>query len=555
MVGKAVESDEKLKPYGVVNKVYLLGRHNSEYENALRVLQFLIDVPLFVSSQSFTIIDPNKWYKIFIQLFKYFPYPTLFYSIFSNSTDVIERVGQEYAYDDGLCKSETPKILKQALQAYCNDDAPGWICSNLLFFSKELLVAVKPSVWEKHFMYIWEHYVLKHYNKLSVRDALSIFACSAIQHIASRKNKLRVLQDCLIRAKENTSLTIHFLYYLRIRKGAISPDTQNIVEDFISNIGNIEEFTIAGNIYPILSKDNIKNLSRRLSSFICNGATVPTMALPAICYFVQKSGIDQAPIKFAIINSNKLWDNGLHESGASPVDYIKFTSIQSRLRWKQDEIRQVYAKLKDSFNTVVSSRYYKEDNDSFPHLINYDNLFEEMQLFLQKNETVLQKKESDYKEIANKVSNGLNEKRGFVNIAEALVSDDDNQVVQGVKTLSINITLHGINSNMKDVELLIDRILFKRREGLATCIDYLAYILNTYCRGDELSDETIDKISLIVSIYNKDILQNLNIAIPAATLNFVHIATYLKQKSRNSDSINYWLDMKSSNRFNNLRQA
>lgn len=555
LIELVVKSEEKLKPYGVVNKVYKFGQYDSEYEDALRVLQFLIDVPLFVSYQSFTIIEPSKWYKVFTQLYKYFPYPTLFYSICSNSADVVKRIGQEYAYDDSLYKSETPKILKRILLAYCNDDTPSWIRSNLLYLSKELLIAVNPSVWERLFMCIWEHYVLKYYDKLDTRDSLSTFASSAIQHMISRKNKICVLQDCLTRVKENTSLTINFLYNLRIRKGVITQETQNVVEDFISKIADIKEFTVAGNIYPILSSNNIKTLSKKLSGFISNRADVPIMALPAICYFVQKSGIDQTPAKSAIINNRKLWGNGIHQSGASPVDYIKITSIQSRLKWRQNEICQVYAKLKDSFNTVVYSKYYKEDKDSSFFPMHYDNLFEEMQLFLQTNANVLQKKESDYEEMVSKVANELNEIRGFVNITEALVSDDDSQVVKGVKALSINIMLNGIGNNMIDVVLLIDRILFKRKEGLATCINYLAYILNTYCKEYELSDESIDKIALIVSIYNKDILQNLNIAIPAATLNFVHIATYLKQKGRNSDSINYWLDMKSSKRFNNLRQA
>jgi uncharacterized protein YdhG (YjbR/CyaY superfamily) len=85
----------------------------------------------------------------------------------------------------------------------------------------------------------------------------------------------------------------------------------------------------------------------------------------------------------------------------------------------------------------------------------------------------------------------------------------------------------------KEINLLIDRVLFKQKEGLQRCLDDLA-----------------EKLKSVVQLYTKETLQNLELNVPVAAEYLIQISEFLvKHKYK---PVEYWSDLKKSGRFNNL---
>lgn len=549
----ALRENKKLKPYGYQGEEHLLNKDNSDYEKALRFLQFLIESPFFVGINiglSIGTIDAQKWYAIAKRLFEEFPYPVLFYSLQCQSADVIKRIGQEYAYSDKLLEQkDTSKILKLLLSAYTNEFTPQSLQINILTIAKELFVAVKPCIWEESFMVIWNNIVTPHYEEISRYTELFKFACQALRCVHSNEYKAQIVITCLTEEKKNTESTIDFLYHLNLRRNSIAATQklQMAIGQFISAINDPMEFIIAGNIFPLLDKKTCQNISLKIRNII-KGNKIPPRCLKPIAYFAKQTKNNQTVVKLAIINNKKLWNNGIKGTNATaPIEYIELSEIKNLIKWTGSEIKSIYDKLKTSFKQLIENRCYNEEFDFFP--LDYRGLLEEMFLFLTDHEKDLIKVE-DYQMILQQVDSERKRKRGFVNVNEALISDDPKDVGNGLYQLSIDIANSSIEQHDLSINLLLDRILFKRKEGLTSCLGHMVYYLKRYYKT--LPSFVMEKLLLITQIYTKDTLQELDLEIPVAVKYLIDIAGILSKAGCKSNSIQYWLRLKRQHRFNIL---
>jgi hypothetical protein len=550
---KATNEKEDLKPYGYNGKTYQFGKSNTDYGNSLRVLQFLIEFPIFLKIKNyFEVINPKDWYKIFRQIFQEHPFPALFYSIQCTSEDVLKRIGQEYAYSDRLLKKEVPQILDCMLSALVDKDTPTFLESNLFELSKELFVSVKPSKWERSFLIIWENKVYPFYEKIESHFAIYKFVCTALQYVSSEDCITRILVDCLKMEKQNKNNTIAFLYYLKVPKKNVLSNIslQKEINRFVSNIDSDKEFAIADNLYPILSLRNINAVATKINKII-KGESVSEIAFGAATYFAKISKKNPQQVKQALISNKKLWGNGISGESASRTDFIRLSSLKKNIKWDKDELCIIYGKLKESFNQVINSHWYNDEKTMKFLPMKYDDLFDEMLRFI----TDYQKKlsaESDFSEIRTKLTTELEELRGYVNINEALISDDSDKIVHGLNQLYNNIITSKIQYHEASIDLLLDRILFKRKERLESCIDYIAYYLSRYYTKKNLSTAMIEKLQLILKIYTKETFQELDLEVPSNVKHLIQISDSLRKMGYGSEYIKYWLSIKKSKRFNNL---
>lgn len=553
-IDKVIIKNEDIKSYGSNGKTYQIGGTNNNYEYSLRVLQFLIESPVFTGFYNYTVlIDEKEWFPVFKNIFEKYPFPALFYSIQcpSLSKEVIKRIGQKYAYSDNL-QTKLPLLLEVMLNALIKQDTPYFLRDNLFEISKELFVTVKPVEWEKQFLNIWNVEVCPNYNNLKTRMSIFRFVCTALQYIELKKTKTIIISNCLDKAKQNEDISINFLYYLNISKSPIrvDHDLQNKIDLFVSGIEGPKEFTIAGNIFQILSPKNKKTILSKIDDEIIEKALATDYTLSPIAYFAKNSKGEILPkLKQAIIKHKRLWNNGIHEKSASPANFIKLSSLRKDINWNKEETLEIYAKLKNSFNQMIVSPYFKEKNDPFFPLFKYNDLLNEMIEFIDDYRKELST-ESDILEIRTSIITKFQELGKDIDVNKALLSDDNEKITNGLNLLYQNILKSKIEDYEISINLLVDRILFKKKEGLGNCLQYLAYYISEKYNKNNISGEMIEKLQYMLNVYTTKDLQDLELDVPSNAKYLIQLSESLDNMGYNSND--YWLALKKSRRFNNL---
>ena len=578
---KATEQDHEPKPYGDTRITLHFGQENEGYENSLRVLQFLIEGPFCLRFNGWMeTISMKDWYPVFKNLFEEYPFPILFYSLQGTSEDVLRRVGQEYAYSDVLSETKTNvKLLDCMLDALLCEDTPEFYRDNLYRISQELFVSVEPSCWEQKFSNIWDRFVLPEYAKMkdSKNSCKFKFICSGLKFIRSKAYKTKFILDCLQNEKKNKQNTIDFLDNLQVseKEIEITPELRLAIDTFCQQLDNVLEYRIAGNIYSILSSTNITDIAVKMKKLV-HGDSLSMEVLIAISKFSKISGKQKQFVKQVIIGNKKLWDNGIGEELPSDRKFIKLSSLKGMVDFAENDIKTIYQKLKGSFNQVISDKDSLK-NDSSCYLY----LFKEMLWFIRDNEKVLSQEtdlpsvESELKERIKKsisdllvkdalfsdnpsiIKSGspqLEEKFkeciGDADLEKALLSDDASKVASGLDQLKNEINRKGIDEFPKEINLLIDRVLFKRKEELQRCLNYLVYFLSNFYNNEDLPKDLAEKLRSVVQLYTKETLQNLELNVPAAAEKLVQISEFLVK--HRYKPFPYWSDLKESGRFNNL---
>lgn len=548
LIKQATQEKEDIKPYGDNRKTYSIGGKNVKYEQSLRVLQFLIESGTMISFRSFwTFIDAKDWYKVFSVLFEEYPYPILYYSLQCNNNDILKRIGQDYAYSDNLYQKKLPDILDRLLTCILSDATPNSFIKPILIIAQELFVSVKSTVWEVKFMNIWENIISPHYEEIEEHNEYYKFVCKGLPFISRNSNKIKVIRDCMIHAKSKQDVTINFLYFLHINRIKLPPEVSLMVDSFVDEINSPKEFTIAGNIHSLLSPANYTCISKKIK-LIISGDNVPEVALSSASYFAKDSEENRSAIKRAIINNHLLWDNGIRDQSASPAGFIHFSKIGKNLDWEKTEIENVFGKLKTKYNELIESRWYKKDGHG-PFLpMGYESLLEEMYRFLCDYEHLLCD-HTDYQNIKISVLAELNKNSQHENVNKLIISDDHSEVFSGLNQLYRDITTSNIEEHLSSVYLILDRIIFKKGEGLLGCFDYITFYLKRYYSSKEFPLEMSQKLLIVMDIYSQEVIRNLGLEVPKATKYLIAISDSLKKHHCQSESIDYWQELKKSKRF------
>jgi len=547
IVKQATQEKENIKPYGYSGKTHYIGGQDTKYEHSLRVLQFLIESGTMIYYVPWPFMDEKKWYKVFHELFEEYPYPTLYYSIQCSNKDILKRIGQDYAYSNTLYKKELPDILDKLLNCILSDTTPAFFKKNILVIAQELFVSVKTNKWEATFMKIWENIILPHYQEIEEYNDYFKFVCRGLMFLSRKNNKIRVVFDCMTHAKANQKATINYLYFLNIVRINLPSNVSLAIDKFINEIDNPEEFTIAGNIYKLLSPENIICIKEKIARIIPNN-NIPKIALKSASYFAKDSKENRSIIKTAIINNNLLWNNGIMGHEASQANFIHFSEFVENLKWEKTEIENIFEKLKTKYYQLRESHWYKvDDKSSFLHM-GYEPLLNEMFLFLYNYEHFL-RTNSDYQKIKESILAELNNKYKHKNVDRLIISDNPSEMISGLNQLYQKILISNIEEHLSSIYLIIDRMIFKRMEGLIACFYYISFYLKKYYSSEKIPVEMSQKILTIMDIYPQEFIQKLGLDVPKATKYLIAISDSLKKHHIQSESINYWQKLKKSKRF------
>lgn len=549
-VNEATKTKNELKPYGWSGTISYM-QNNAEFESALRFMQFMIESGLRITLGCYVFINEKEWYKIFRNLFVFFPYPTLFYSIQCSNKDVLKRIGQDYAYEDRL-QDNLPQILTMLLQYLLSENKTILDVRSVLIIAQELFIAVPPSEWEKQFMEIWDKILLENFEDIDRNDDWYKFANSGLKYIKTSKSITKIISDCL--SHSTKSETIDYLYNLdgiRKRSLKVETDLQRKIDIFVDEISNDNEFVIAGNIYKLLNKKNLDMISGKIKK-LKTKKSIDYQRLYSISYFAKSSTLDINIVKHIILSHCNLWDNGLLDKGATLPSYIALSRFGNNIKWTRIELVEIFHKLKSSFEKLSSSTYfYKNDTDGdiFSNLLNYTPLLDEMNMFLTKYKIILQTIEG-YDTISKSVYSELVSRREYVDIYEALCSDIHSNVITGLNQMYRDTQERGFENYSMEINLLVDRILLKKASGLLVALEHAENYLKKYYVKELFTESISRKYLLMLKMYQGDTLRELELNVPYAIKWLVSISDILSKNSIISEDIDYWQNFKKTKRYN-----
>lgn len=549
LINEISKKKEKIQPYGISDTIIHFGNDNISYEKSVQFLQFLIESGSLLRFGSFVFLNDSDWYQVFEQLHEYYPFPCLFYSLQCSDKNVLRRIGQDFAYSDKVLKV-VPILLKKILDNIVNDSMPDVFKGASLRIAAQLFVSVKITVWQDQFMEIWRNELLPNYASIeSAFHPLYDFITKGLVFLSNSEYKQAIISDCLLHSKEQLDNTINYFYYLNKNGVKKSPELKKNIDHFCENISDSREVTIAWNIRKLLSEKNINDVLSYITTFQHN-SNVPDVVLYTFTYFVSHNKRDTSAIMQVIISHPELWDNGIHDKGASPPNYLRLSRFEKSIKWSKEELTSIYLKLESSLHTLLESNHYKSDKSPLTVLMHYDKLFYEMFDFLRKNEKTLQTLDS-FEETKKLVSTELYKTRGFEDINLGLISDDRDKIIAALNELYELVRIKGIDAYLYSFRLIISHFLMVKTTAPFECIYFISYYLRTYFKDlkNPIPEDISKSLMYGIDKYKKETIQKLNMDLPKGMLYLTEIATVLNTHGISSSGVDYWLRVKKSRRF------
>jgi hypothetical protein len=550
---KSLSNPKLIKPYGSIDK----REENKKriYRTSFKLLQFLIETGWQNSRNGLTFIGAETLYEAFYNLFEDYPYPVLYYILqYGSYKDVLKRMGQDFAYSDSL-QMENVNILEMLFFAYFSESTPPRYKKNILWIASELLISVSPSKWKEDFMQIWEKDILDKWKDIWHNDSLDYFIKQGLPYLDFKGSK-KVIIDCIQNRSIHSDTSLEYLYhhYNSLKRNAVrlkkDAELGQAINSFIENIEEDADFMVAGNIFNLLTKEQLNNIANKIKTRNTE-KKINSRALRTMSFFAAQDSEICKVYKKIILNSPYLWHNGLkNEDSATPPNFINIDDISKNIKWNKSELSQIYSSLCHSFERLRNSSFLVDRDDSF-FSNTYVSLLDKMYSFLIKNKEFLSTKKN-YNQIITDIENTYITKRGFTQINEALISDDHSIVINGVNLLIREIELWGWDGHEKLFNLLINRILLKNREAFLYCLSSIVYLLKYYTNESVINNH-IPELSLIIQIYqDEDLILDMKLNKAETYYYMIKIAEFLKNKSIDSDYINFWIDLQKTKRFNNF---
>lgn len=544
-----------VEPYGTTkDKIFWIGKSDVEYRRAFRFIQFLIEMPQLPQLGIVSFINAGKWYQVFKHLFERVPYAALFYSALCNEKKVLTRIGQDYAYSQRLYTEHvTEDLLRRMLSALLQEHITPQIAEGIFYICAQLFVSVKPELWQDLYYQIWRKYVCSNLTVLETPNGISDFIHQGAKYLTDKDIVCCILRDTLSRTHEKNEIpfAIDMFYYLR-KIEIYSNEVEENFNSFIDNIQDPKEFVVITNIHYYLSDSQAKRISQKILQMI-KDVQLPAITFRPLCYYAKYDESILAEVKRCIIRSPYLWDNGIRAEYATSSEPIQLSHFKNILTWEHDELIAIYEQLRQKFNQLVESNFYKR-NEGFFIISKFDELLYEMFDFLESNKKVLSSI-SDYKQVKGRLKKELNNIRGFKKIEFALASDDKGTYAWGLREM---LKKYRLGDRIKAEDLLIltlDKTILQNTLSFRSTLDFISYILKNYYDAKTLSKNVRQKYLQLLEIYDESILLSLDQEIPVTTKYFTDIATYMKSLGIHSQAITKWIKFKESKRYNTFLET
>lgn len=539
--GKSLQPKERVQSYGNNDSPNTFNE-----ETALRSLMFLVEMPTFVHLGMWGIVDNAQWYKVAHKLFEKYPYPVMFYSTTMNDTNTLRRIGQDYAYSNVLHK-QLPRLVERMFSLLADKNSPleFWGRRNFCTILEEMIKAVPSKYWDKYILLLWNDNKEQIFENGNRTDELYKLICAGLLRTDDVLFTATVISDTLEKVRQNKKydLAQNLFYYSRFKHNKTIADTVNTnLVKFIDGICDVRDYILLGNLNRILSKPQIKRISKTISS-VLQKVEFRTSSINGLVFFAKHDNTTLDIVRKAIIDNPTLWDNGAHlDGGWSPCEFLTIVDLDNELKWTKDEVKIVYEKLVASAKQILPEKDYM-----MSHFMNREKLYGEMLQFIDLHRNELQ--DADYSGIYQQIDAKFKELTSFEDIEKSIYSENEDAISAALENLGRRIKHDGIAEHLNTINILITRILCKNKNGYQSILDYLQYYIRFFAKDKEIL-MNISQLQLMMNSLTMEVFKELEQNVLVCTELTILIATHIQKYGIYCEGVNYWIRVKKSNFFN-----
>ena len=534
--------------YGVHNSLLFGGEDIISFPESLRLLQTLVNTGMMPSMNFITILSKENWMKAVRHLFRYMPYPVVFYTLTYTDEKILRRVAQEFCYtDDGYIMNVLPDLLVKLLESFNNPDRPKYFWQGILYMTKEWYIAVREEVWYSVFYKNVLGYFCNDINlqNVSYRDVLFINIMEALGHIKDVNHRREVLsllfgsfeknpdlmgrliQSIIVDAELLKRLDVNSLLKEVIENHQLK-DTCGIVYHFCSNKLLSDEIQTVVHVKAV--KDDF-GYGRNA------GVTYSTLS------YVLNNPDDVAKLKAKILQIN-MWDCGVHDRSLMDPNYIHLERFSNEMLWAEDEWNCIRNNMFENIELINTDR---PNLDGMIAHFNkqYIELLSNMKYFTKR---ICNVEKFDTQDVNKRIDEVLQKLRGYNNVTEALVSEDYDKVSDGLWYLRDLFVDVGIEKCNTEVMLLINRAMLQTSVALGNCMGLLAGMVEH--KPEEMTAAFGQPLLELLKKYSEDFnYETLFVDVPSIYGCLRRISQGISSTYAEEAVVKYWLTDETVNRF------
>lgn len=540
IVEKLNGKEDKPKQRGWIGSTHRFGRDNSRYGQSLRFLQFIFDTGLYLNYGITYFVDIKDWYKICKNLFKYFPYPCFFYSIQYNDKDVLERIGQDYAFNPDLLE-ENQELLLSSLKAYGSPYTPKIFLSGILRITTPLYLCVDESIWFENFTANIFDSMISHITEYSYNEAIVENVDSAVAYLKNKNHISIILETLLQHAKDNMEIAQSIIcshMNLKYLKG----DLNDVCSIFLKElIGTYPQNDITQIIYS-LNKNNCLP-DELLNLFMSKLKEVGFDDIPSeigslfyICILAKGDEEITKKVKQKILEKD-IWHCGVlaEGNGWSTPNYIRLQAFKDITEWDDQEFRIIANNLRKNISkyNTLSERFR---TDSFMKNVQMTYLSDVIQYI----NTLSEERKKSLEDIMMIAKSLLSSHVSYDSFIEAMLSEQSADVSNGIDNIVHGVRSSGLKSYHNEINFIVDRAIIGEQIALSKNLSVIEWVIRYY--EQDFKEMQIDsKLLVLLSVY-KNRWQDMDEFRPDYSFeDLYYIANYLKKEGHDNDSIQYWL--------------
>lgn len=478
--------EEKPKRRNWIGTTHYLGDGHGDYCKSLRILQFIIDSGIYLNLPGTYMFDVASWYRVFTNLYEHFPYPCFFYSIQYNDKDVLRRIGEDFAYNEGL-QDFVQDILLKSLSAINNTDTPPSFMNGILNITAAMYVAVNEDLWFESFL----ETVFKEFSK-DIKSENNIFLYNVKFAVGSLKNSdnIRVIFLKLLELLHDNESVVSEIIVNNLMIDRFPAIRLNEIDLHFDNYLSLEALDILDTLHS--AKKLPSEIRQELIQVVRN-ATIDEIPKNRVSLYQLTNLTYDDPEAIEIVKqrllSMDIWQCGVlsdNELGWTEPKYIRLNLLNENVSWNDNQfdlIRQnliknvtAYDKIherlhEDSFMKATQVRYL---SDMLKYIDGLDNV-----------------RKASLATVRDKVRHLLEDRTRYEDNIDFMMSEQSADVDYAFGNIYESVLARGVDFCKHDIDFLIDRAIMKRPIALTRNLRCIWFIMDK--KSEEMLQAGYDK--------------------------------------------------------------
>lgn len=513
-----------------------------ESETAQRFLQLITKYGFNLCYGISNIVKITDWYAVFRRVYTCLPYPCLYYSCQYNNRNVLQRIGQDYAFEP-LLRQELPLLLHQIFKALGCKDTPGVMLSGMLQVGSQMFFGMKEDAWFEDFdCYLRDTYVSEDGACLHSRYART-FVMYALLGLHDSDHISRILTTLLGYFEQNPSEAIDQLYYLRLDKlPGLTEEHQCHLEKIVGE----GDFSHLAALLALMHEHHLlqENLQKSfLKTYVVREDVLneaDRYAFYNFCKLAEESLETVSKLKPIILGRN-IWNCGITNGSFSETEQFFLMDLNHEMySWTAEELVLIYGNMKENLRKIKQKTL---EEDMF-FAKGFISLLTDMLAFADKYPSVV---EGD---VRQEVVDKLNSARHYNGIEDGLYNENPDAVESACRELNARFRQGIFDENIPYFDILLSKCAMKNAPGLSDCLVTVSVAVH-FC-GEQIRQhrEYSQMLYRLLLQYEGKDLRDLDLQIINASHALFEIAIYLKESGLDDRHITWWTENDNLKRLN-----